>query len=104
MTILQASDKVALIYKDERVTYRDLLRKVTQFSQASIDQHGERCVIISENRLEWVYAFYGCWAAKAIPVPVDAASTIEEIAYILKTAVRPRSFAQKRISRSLKVL
>ena len=84
MTILQASDKVALIYKDERVTYRDLLRKVTQFSQASTAQPGERCVIISENRLEWVYAFYGCWTAKTIPVPVDAASTVEEIAYILK--------------------
>ncbi|MDD3953335.1 MAG: AMP-binding protein, partial [Lentisphaeria bacterium] len=84
MTILQTSDKVALIYKDERITFRDLLRKATQFGQASTAQAGERCVIISENRLEWVYAFYGCWRSKAIPVPVDAASTPEEIAYILK--------------------
>ncbi len=84
MTILEASDKTALIFKEIRVTFRELLGKAVQFSQASNAAPGDRVVIISENRPEWVYAFYSCWNSQAIPVPVDAASTQEEVAYILQ--------------------
>ena len=84
MKILPNSDKVALVYREERVTYRELLKKTSVFSRQSKAQPGDRALIISENRLEWVYAFYSCWRSKAIPVPVDAASTPDEIAHILK--------------------
>ncbi len=84
MTILQASDKIALIYKEARITFRELLEKARQFSRVCKATPGDRWIIFSENRLEWIYAFYGCWEAKMIPVPVDAASTPEEVAYILQ--------------------
>ncbi|MFA6931440.1 MAG: AMP-binding protein [Lentisphaeria bacterium] len=90
MKILEASDKVAVIFKDQRISYRELLQKAYQFSQLSCAAVEDRCLIFSENRLEWVYAFYACWQSKAIPVPVDAASTSEEVAYILKDC-RPAS-------------
>lgn len=90
MKILEASDKVAVIFKDQRISYRELLKKACQFSQFSCAAKEDRCLVFSENRLEWVYAFYACWKSKAIPVPVDAASTAEEVAYILKDC-RPAS-------------
>ena len=77
MKILEASDKVAVIFKDQRISYRELLQKAYQFSQLSCAAVEDRCLIFSENRLEWVYAFYACCQSKAIPVPVDAASTSE---------------------------
>ena len=40
-------------------------------------------VIVSENREGWIYAFFSVWNNRGIPVPVDASSQPDDIAYIL---------------------
>lgn len=84
MNILNASDKIALYYKDLAVSYKELLAWACSYSALSAAKPGERCLIIAENRPEWVYAFYGIWKSGAIAVPVDAASSAEEIAYVVR--------------------
>ena len=40
-------------------------------------------LIFSENREGWIYAFYSVWANHGIAVPVDASSTVSDVAYII---------------------
>ncbi|MDA3901079.1 MAG: AMP-binding protein [Spirochaetes bacterium] len=78
-------DKVAMIENGEEISYSDLLRAVDNYSSYYKKiKPGARIAIVAENRSEWFYAFLACWRIQATPVPIDALSTEEEIAYILQ--------------------
>ena len=81
-TLLESRPTTALVWNDERVSYDELLRRVRARSK-DLDGAGERVVVFSENRLEWVDAAYAIWAAKRVLVPLDFMSTAEEVAYVL---------------------
>jgi long-chain acyl-CoA synthetase len=81
--IPKPSDSLALAYKNKDITYRQLHENIAGFSSAFSLAPGERAVIFSENRPEWVYALYSLWLHKGIAVPVDCFSAAADIAYIL---------------------
>ncbi|MCU0223981.1 MAG: AMP-binding protein [Acidobacteria bacterium] len=81
-TLLESRATTALVWGDERVSYDLLLRRARAWAK-DLDGAGERIVVFSENRLEWVYAAYAIWGAKKVLVPVDFMSTAEEVAYVL---------------------
>ncbi|MCU0254445.1 MAG: AMP-binding protein [Acidobacteria bacterium] len=81
-TLLESRPTTALVWGDERVRYDELLRRARAWAK-DLDGAGERVVVFSENRLEWVYAAYAIWAAKKVLVPVDFMSTAEEVAYVV---------------------
>lgn len=83
MKILQASTKVALSYKDQNFTYLDLLGKVAGYNELLNQFSPKKVMIYSENRPEWVFAFYGAWAQKAVVVPADVMSTAPELNYMI---------------------
>lgn len=75
--------KKALILKNEDITYGDLYRKITSYSDLFKNQNHQRIAIFSENREEWVYAFYAGWQNGATIVPIDFMSSVDDVSYIL---------------------
>jgi long-chain acyl-CoA synthetase len=81
---LRDHNKVAIIAGEKEITYKELLEKITFFADQLKVRKGSHVVIYSENRLEWIYAFYAIWKNNAVPVPVDFMSGTEDLAYILQ--------------------
>ncbi len=80
--------KTAIIYKDVGISYSELIDRIKALSYLLDIAPDEKAVIVSENRPEWVYAFFSTWQRGGIVVPVDFMSSPEEIEYIL-TEVEP---------------
>lgn len=76
--------KIAIIAGERRISYTEMLQKITLFSKIHNITPKSRQILISENREAWIYAFFGIWQRGGIAVPVDASSTPHDVAYILK--------------------
>lgn len=76
-------DKVAIATKTEQITYNELEGKILSYSEIFKDVSNNRVAIFSENRLEWIYAFYAIWNNNNVPVPIDFMSGVDDIAFIL---------------------
>ena len=81
--MLKEYDKTAIISGDREVSFSELLQRIAVFAQYTPVEKGARVVIFSENREGWIYAFYAAWSHGATAVPVDAGSTVSDVAYIL---------------------
>lgn len=75
--------KTAMILKDQEIDYTHLINKVNSFSTLLPNNNLSKVAIFSENRFEWVYAFYSIWIKKAVAVPIDFMSSAEDVAFIL---------------------
>ena len=82
MTMIRDFHKTAIIAGERRVSYTELLRRITLFAQHTPHEAGARTVIFSKNREGWAYAFFSVWQNQGIAVPVDATSTVDEVAYV----------------------
>lgn len=77
-------------YRVRQVTYRELSESARGFAvrlDAQRIGRGDKVVIWSENRAEWLTAFWGCLLAGAIVVPVDYRASqdlLRRIARIVK--------------------
>lgn len=81
--MIQASDRIAIIAGEREVSFTEMLRHVSHFGE-STPAAGAKTIILSENREGWLYALYAIWARRGIAVPVDAGSTVHDVAYILR--------------------
>lgn len=77
-------NRTAIILRDRRIRFREMLGHVRQFAAAAGMPGGARTVIFSENRVGWMYAIFAVWLSEGIAVPVDAMSTLDDMAYILR--------------------
>ncbi|PIS30371.1 MAG: long-chain fatty acid--CoA ligase [Candidatus Marinimicrobia bacterium CG08_land_8_20_14_0_20_45_22] len=77
------SEKTAIVWRDLRVSYRDLLSHIHFFASLFHDKKSGKVAIFSPNRPEWVYVFYAAWKNHCIAVPIDYLSSPDEVAYIL---------------------
>lgn len=82
-TLLTDHRKAALILPDQTLSYAQLLAMAHGYG-CLIPAEAERVLIFSENRAEWLYAFYAAWSSGCTVVPVDYQSTAEEVAFILR--------------------
>lgn len=80
---LKDHNKTAMIYKDQKVDYNELIKKINSYSALLPDKNLTKAAIFSENRFEWVYAFYSAWMKKAVAVPIDFMSSSDDVAFIL---------------------
>ncbi len=76
-------NKIAIITKEHDVTYSELLRRVAQFARKTPKGKLTKTVVFSENREGWAYSFFSVWLNEGIVVPIDASSTVSDVAYIL---------------------
>ena len=74
--------KPAIIYKDTETSYTDLLKNISAIA-GLLKKKPFKAVILSENRPEWIYAFYAVIKLNGISVPVDFLSSEDELLYIL---------------------
>lgn len=83
---LRFYDKTAFIYKGKNISYKELIDKAEFYSVAIDIIPGDRVVIFSENKPEWVYALFGIWRRGGIAVPIDHMASEDEVAFIIQDA------------------
>jgi len=84
MTILlKKYEKNALIYEEKKLSFGSLLGNIEFFSTLVPEEGGDKVVIFSENRLEWIYTIYASWKMDKIVVPIDFLSVSDEVSYII---------------------
>jgi len=76
-------NKPALITKDKSISYHELLKIIHQFANQFKSKNFEKVAILSENREEWVEAFYCGWENDCIVVPIDHGASNDDVTYIL---------------------
>lgn len=76
-------DKPALITKDQTVTYRSLISNINRFAGLFSGKGYRKIALFSENRPEWIYAFYAAWQNDATVITIDFLSSVEDAAYII---------------------
>ena len=81
--MLKDSNKIAIIAGERNITYSELLQRVFIYSQFSPQEKGEKTLIFADNCAGWIFAFYSIWANHGVAVPVDASSTVSDVAYII---------------------
>ena len=77
-------NKIAVISGEYSVKYSELLKRVELYAKVTPQGKETKTIILSENRLGWVYSFFAVWLQEGIAVPVDVTSTAGDIAYILR--------------------
>lgn len=81
--------RAAIIFEGTALTYGDLAERIHRFA-AVLDAHGvchrDRVLCVSENRPEMLIAAYACSRLGAAFVPVNVASTPDELRYVLNDA------------------
>ncbi|HSL90094.1 MAG TPA: AMP-binding protein, partial [Ignavibacteriaceae bacterium] len=80
---IKPSEKTALIWKDENISYNEVLKNISSYSLLLALNDFSKVAILSENRPEWIYAFYAGWKKNACIVPIDYMSSVEDVAFIL---------------------
>ncbi|MCF8309675.1 MAG: AMP-binding protein [Bacteroidales bacterium] len=80
--LLKRRDGEALIYKDKHYSYDDLLKHANAYGQYLEQYRPEKVMIFSENRPEWIFAFYGSWLNQATVIPADPMSAASDISYM----------------------
>lgn len=83
-TLAAPAPKDALVLEDRRVSYDELLARARQFGDELGVAPGERVVVFADNGLAWAVAAYAVLRRQAVLVPLDALSTVEEAAYVLR--------------------
>jgi long-chain acyl-CoA synthetase len=80
---IKPSEKTALIWKDENISYNEVLKNISAYSSLLTLNNFSKAAILSENRPEWIFAFYAGWKKKACIVPIDYMSSVDDVAFIL---------------------
>ena len=76
--------KTAIVTSQGEISYRSMLQHIDHFATHTPKGADKKTVIFSENREGWIYAFFSIWKNGGIAIPVDASSTAQDLAYILK--------------------
>jgi fatty-acyl-CoA synthase len=81
--------KLALVYKDERITYEELDARVNQTARAFLEdgiQRGDRVAVLSKNSLDFVVVNFALARIGAVMVPLNYMLTVQDLAYIVQHA------------------
>lgn len=98
--MIKPSSRIAIINGNKEISYNEMLQHVSMFAQKAPKERGAKILILSENREGWIYALYSIWANRGIVVPVDASSTVHDVAYIINDC-RPEAIWVSRAKESM---
>ncbi len=76
-------DKKYIVTHNQDITGRELLKYIQQYSLLINNQGITKVGIYSENRVEWIYAFYAALQSNCIAIPIDYVASAEDVAYII---------------------
>ena len=98
MITINHPDKRALVFRDNVDTYTSLFGKIHAYASLFGNKRHERVAIFSENRPEWIYAFFAAWQNGSVVVPIDFLSSAGDAAYILNDCRPGLVFVSKEVS------
>jgi fatty-acyl-CoA synthase len=81
--------KTALIYKDTRLSYSELNKRVNRLSQAFLHlgvRKGDRVLALLFNTNELIETMFACAKIGAIFVPINTRLSVDEVEYIVRDA------------------
>jgi hypothetical protein len=78
-----------------RNTYRDLVACSVRCPLSLKGIEGDRVVLLSENRLEWIFAYLSTVSLGAVIVPLDAQLTEREVALLLANSEAKAVFVSR---------
>src|SRR5689334_6515742 len=79
--------KVAVVDRDQRVTYAELWRRARGYGAALRESgitSGDAVAVLCPNVVEFPLAYYGALAAGAVVVPVHLLLGADEVTYVLR--------------------
>ncbi|SPF45661.1 Benzoate--CoA ligase [Syntrophobacter sp. SbD1] len=80
-------DRVAVYYKDRRVTYKDIFELTNRvgnaFSRLGLKK-GDRVVMMMYDSPDWIAVYLGAMKMGAVPVPVNILATQSDLEYFIK--------------------
>ncbi|MBR8836540.1 MAG: benzoate-CoA ligase family protein [Stigonema ocellatum SAG 48.90 = DSM 106950] len=81
------SEKIAFYYQDETYTYGQLKsfvqRTALTFSHLNLERENRIAILLPDSP-EFVFAFWGAIWLGAVPVPINTASSVDDIQYVLQ--------------------
>ncbi len=77
------STKEAIIAKDRKISFSEFNTYINKYATLFENNKSERVAIISENRVEWIFAFYSIWKNNKVAVPIDYMASSSDVAFIL---------------------
>lgn len=83
MISTQSLEKAAIITKDKTYSYTELLSGIQTLANLFAGKNYKRVAICSENRADWIYAFYATWQNQGTVVTIDFLSSPDDIHFIL---------------------
>ncbi len=75
--------KKYIITHDREITGSELLQYLEQYSRLIDIQNNPKIGIYSENRVEWICAFYAALQRNCVAIPIDYMASADDIAYII---------------------
>ena len=81
--------RAAIVFDGSRITYAELAQRIQRFAAVLTARgvsRGDRVVCVSENRPEVLIAAYACSRVGATFVPVNVASTLDELGFVFADA------------------
>jgi len=80
---LKDYNKTALIFRDEEISYKELIQNKEKYSKLFDIKKETKISLFAENRPEWIYTFLASWSKGGTNVLIDSMATSSEVAYIL---------------------
>jgi acyl-CoA synthetase (AMP-forming)/AMP-acid ligase II len=86
-TAARVPDREALVFEESRLTYRELDAQVDRVAAVLLESgltKGDRLALMSTNTDRFVIAFYAAHRVGAVVVPVNPASAVPELDYLIR--------------------
>ena len=83
---IKVIDRTAIITPDSEISYAEMLANIRKYAQYVSMEKGAKTLVFAENCVEWIYSFFAIWQNRGVAIPVDAGSTVDDVAYIMNDA------------------
>ncbi|MDA7857988.1 AMP-binding protein, partial [bacterium] len=86
---LQRGKYTAIVFENEKIKYRDLIKKIDAFSQILLDfgiKKDEKVAILLKNSPDFIIAYFAILKIGGVVVPLNFFSKEQELSYILNNA------------------
>jgi fatty-acyl-CoA synthase len=98
-----AADRVAVVFEDQRLTYRELDERVDRLAsglQRNGFAPGDRAMVLAKNRIEWVEIFFALARLGGVVVPVNYLLKSAELADCLADSQAQWAFVEADLARN----
>lgn len=93
MINVKDTSKIALITKSKSYSYDELFQMIESFAMLFRGKGYQKIAIYSENRAEWIAAFYAGLRNNCVVVPIDFMASADDASYIVNDCKPDMLFA-----------